>query len=57
VVTFEGRYRKPLEPLLLLNLVWILARHRAAHPQNDETLDELSTKHAVQGNVTDAIQN
>ena len=25
VVTFEGRYRKPLEPLLLLNLVWIVA--------------------------------
>ncbi len=25
VVTFEGRYRKPLEPLLMLNLVWVLA--------------------------------
>lgn len=25
VVTFEGRYRKPLEPLLLINLVWIIA--------------------------------
>ncbi len=25
VVTFEGRYRKPLEPLLLMNLVWIVA--------------------------------
>ena len=24
-VTFEGRYRKPLEPLLLLNFVWIVA--------------------------------
>jgi hypothetical protein len=24
--TFEGRYRKPLEPLLLLNLVWIGVR-------------------------------
>lgn len=24
VATFEGRYRKPLEPLLLLNLVWVL---------------------------------
>jgi hypothetical protein len=24
VVTFEGRYRKPLEPLLLLNLIWIV---------------------------------
>ena len=24
VVTFEGRYRKPLEPLLLLNFVWIV---------------------------------
>jgi hypothetical protein len=33
-VTFEGRYRKPLEPLLLLNLVWIVGaskdRHEAA---------------------------
>lgn len=25
VVTFEGRYRKPLEPLLLLNIVWLMA--------------------------------
>jgi hypothetical protein len=25
-VTFEGRYRKPLEPLLLMNLVWIVAK-------------------------------
>jgi hypothetical protein len=25
VVIFEGRYRKPLEPLLLLNMVWIIA--------------------------------
>jgi hypothetical protein len=25
VVIFEGRYRKPLEPLLILNLVWIIA--------------------------------
>jgi hypothetical protein len=24
-VLFEGRYRKPLEPMLLINLVWILA--------------------------------
>ena len=24
VVTFEGRYRKPLEPLLMMNLVWIV---------------------------------
>jgi hypothetical protein len=24
MVTFEGRYRKPLEPLLLLNVVWLV---------------------------------
>ena len=29
VVTAEGRYRKPLEPLLLLNLVWVLGSGRA----------------------------
>ena len=25
-VTMEGRYRKPVEPLLLVNLVWLLSR-------------------------------
>lgn len=25
VVAFEGRYRKPLEPLLLLNIVWLVS--------------------------------
>ena len=25
MVIFEGRYRKPLEPLLILNLIWIVA--------------------------------
>ena len=25
VVTAEGRYRKPLEPLLLMNLVWLIS--------------------------------
>jgi hypothetical protein len=28
VVITEGRYRKPVEPLLLLNLVWLLDRKR-----------------------------
>jgi uncharacterized membrane protein YoaK (UPF0700 family) len=28
VVIAEGRYRKPVEPLLLLNLVWLLDRKR-----------------------------
>lgn len=27
VVTAEGRYRKPLEPLLLFNLVWLICEH------------------------------
>ena len=40
VVTAEGRYRKPLEPLLLMNLVWIVAavlterKARRAQPQD-----------------------
>ena len=36
VVTFEGRYRKPLEPLLLLNLVWILAPTAAGPRKTSE---------------------
>ncbi len=35
-VTFEGRYRKPLEPLLLMNLVWILGNSDAAQDSKDE---------------------
>ncbi len=36
VATAEGRYRKPLEPLLLLNLVWALTNrlHDAQQQQN-----------------------
>jgi hypothetical protein len=26
VIISEGRYRKPVEPLLLLNLVWVLGK-------------------------------
>jgi hypothetical protein len=36
VVTFEGRYRKPLETLLLLNLVWVLTAQRARHRNKHE---------------------
>lgn len=32
VATFEGRYRKPLEPLLLMNLVWAIAPPRKCTP-------------------------
>ena len=37
VATSEGRYRKPLEPLLLLNLVWILGKGGSAG--NAESLE------------------
>jgi hypothetical protein len=41
VVTFEGRYRKPLEPLLLLNLIWVFVawskRDRLAQKQPPRT--------------------
>ena len=30
IVTAEGRYRKPLEPLLLLNAVWVIAKREPA---------------------------
>ena len=57
VVTFEGRYRKPLEPLLLLNLVWILAGMRTNLPEKGEIIAELPPQHAAQGDVpTTAIQ-
>jgi hypothetical protein len=39
--TFEGRYRKPLEPLLLLNLVWIGPK------RSDETTLSTEMQHAV----------
>ena len=28
VILIEGRYRKPVEPMLLLNLVWVLSRKK-----------------------------
>jgi hypothetical protein len=36
VATAEGRYRKPLEPLLLMNAVWLITRTREDQP-NPET--------------------
>jgi hypothetical protein len=38
VATAEGRYRKPVEPLLLLNLVWIVSNNRTV----DEAIGETS---------------
>jgi Dolichyl-phosphate-mannose-protein mannosyltransferase len=38
LVTFEGRYRKPLEPLLLVNLVWSVVAWKA-NAQVDEASD------------------
>ncbi len=35
VATAEGRYRKPLEPLLLLDLVWVMAGQSKARESND----------------------
>jgi hypothetical protein len=36
-ILMEGRYRKPVEPLLLLNLVWLIANWRARKQVNDST--------------------
>lgn len=36
VATTEGRYRKPVEPLLLLNLVWLLAPQASIRPPEAE---------------------
>ena len=33
VATAEGRYRKPLEPLLLMNAVWLITRTREDQPK------------------------
>jgi Dolichyl-phosphate-mannose-protein mannosyltransferase len=44
VVTFEGRYRKPLEPLLLLNVVWIVAEWRNSNGQ--QTFEVSQTRQA-----------
>jgi hypothetical protein len=40
-ILMEGRYRKPVEPLLLLNLVWLIARWRARNQVNDSTPAEV----------------
>ena len=34
-ILMEGRYRKPVEPLLLLNLVWLIANWRARKQVNE----------------------
>ena len=47
VATAEGRYRKPLEPFLLLNLVWIFGKH-AANGAGSETGDKLASAEKVQ---------
>jgi uncharacterized membrane protein YoaK (UPF0700 family) len=41
----EGRYRKPVEPLLLLNAVWLLSRkpHRAAESDGEAGLRRSET--------------
>ncbi len=36
VVITEGRYRKPVEPMLLLNLVWVLGRKDLSVKDRDE---------------------
>lgn len=41
VATTEGRYRKPLEPLLLLNLVWALGSEDAAGANGREKSDHM----------------
>jgi hypothetical protein len=37
VVLMEGRYRKPVEPLLLFNLVWVLGRTSVDRRQREAT--------------------
>jgi hypothetical protein len=39
IVIMEGRYRKPVEPLLLFNLVWILGRTYVDGRQREATLN------------------
>ena len=34
-VLTEGRYRKPVEPVLLLNLVWVLSRKPVRSEANE----------------------
>jgi hypothetical protein len=43
LVIAEGRYRKPLEPLLLLNLVWIVAGAYRRKSQKNNARAEEST--------------
>jgi len=43
LVTFEGRYRKPLEPLLLLNLVWLLEGGSEAPELHKENMSVAAT--------------
>ena len=42
VATAEGRYRKPLEPLLLLNAIWVVARERDTHNRLERNLESVS---------------
>ncbi len=39
VATTEGRYRQPLEPLLLLNLVWVINQRDTAAESTEKTAD------------------
>ena len=44
LVITEGRYRKPVEPLLLLNLVWVLGNKRMSTPQSEPALAEVEAR-------------
>ena len=48
-VTAEGRYRKPLEPMLLLNLVWICAVSFSSGRKSDGEASAGSTSSASDG--------
>lgn len=49
VINNEGRYRKPLEPLLILNAVWLVAEHYRRR-QADDPLDSRASLRIAAGN-------
>ena len=48
VATAEGRYRKPLEPLLLMNAIWIMSRQSEWHRRDGQELHSRSRSSTMQ---------
>lgn len=47
VVITEGRYRKPVEPMLLLNLVWVMSYKSSRFRAGDPSAQEAASQAAV----------